>query len=86
MEWDKGRAILWLLDQLDLDKPSMLPMYLGDDTTDEDGFRALSDRGIGIRVGAEEPTQAAYRLKDPEDVQAFFQALLPALDPQIDHG
>ena len=32
------------------------PLYLGDDITDEDAFRALSDKGIGIFVGqADDP-------------------------------
>lgn len=84
--WDKGRAILWLLEQLGLDDPAVTPLYLGDDTTDEDGFRALRDRGIGIRVGAaEEPTAATYTLPDPDAVQQFFQALLPSLTTQTPH-
>jgi alpha,alpha-trehalase len=86
--WDKGYAILWLLAQLDLDPDNVVPLYLGDDTTDEDGFRALRDRGIGIRVGpAHEPTQATYVLPDTEAVQQFFQALLSLLNSHApNHG
>lgn len=85
--WDKGRAILWLLEQLGMDSPQVVPLYLGDDTTDEDGFRALRDRGIGIRVGAEEePTEAHYVLSAPDAVQQFFRALLPTLkEPPPNH-
>ncbi|MEQ8958108.1 MAG: trehalose-phosphatase, partial [Coleofasciculus sp. C2-GNP5-27] len=79
--WDKGRAICWLLDKLDINTPDVLPMYLGDDTTDEDAFQALRDRGIGIRVGMpDEPTQANYYLQNPDEVKQFFQALLKTLD------
>lgn len=79
--WDKGRAVCRLLEQLDLKSSDVLPIYLGDDTTDEDAFQALGDRGIGIRVGAfDESTHADYYLGDPDEVKQFFQALLNRLD------
>jgi alpha,alpha-trehalase len=78
--WDKGRAVCWLIEKLELDRANVLPMYLGDDTTDEDAFPALRDRGIGIRIGApEEPTQADYILQNPDEVKQFFQKLLEQL-------
>lgn len=85
MDWDKGRAIRWIMNQLDLNTPQVVPIYLGDDTTDEDGFRVLSNagddqasqRGIGIRVGTDDDeTEAAYVLPNPDAVQQFLQALL----------
>jgi alpha,alpha-trehalase len=86
--WNKGYAILWLLEQLQLKEDMVVPLYLGDDTTDEDGFQALRDRGIGIRVGpAHEATQAAYTLSDPEAVQQFLQRLLSLLNsPSANYG
>ncbi|MEA2603754.1 MAG: trehalose 6-phosphate phosphatase [Acidobacteriota bacterium] len=76
LDWDKGQALLWLLDALDLDRPDVLPLYIGDDLTDEDAFRALGDRGVGILV-AEEPrdTAAKYQLRDPEEVRRFLEKL-----------
>ena len=69
LEWDKGKAVLYLLDALRLDGDDVAPLYLGDDVTDEDAFRALSGRGIGIFVGrADDPelegrgTSAAFVL------------------------
>jgi trehalose 6-phosphate phosphatase len=41
IDWDKGRAIRWLLTKIGLDGPDVLPIYLGDDLTDEDAFHAL---------------------------------------------
>lgn len=84
-DWDKGKAVLWLLDALGLDRPEVLPVYLGDDTTDEDAFRALAGRGIGIFVG--EPgveTAAVYRLEGPEAVGRFLDALAAELERR--HG
>src|SRR6185312_549493 len=51
LDWDKGKAVLYLLKSLDLDRDDVVPVYLGDDITDEDAFRALAWRGIGIFVG-----------------------------------
>ncbi len=83
LDWDKGRALLWLLGELGLEGPDVLPFYLGDDLTDEDAFRALRGRGVGILVGdvgvaAEEPreTAAAYQLRDPAEVVAWLERLL----------
>ncbi|HEV2851563.1 MAG TPA: trehalose-phosphatase [Thermoanaerobaculia bacterium] len=76
LDWDKGRALLWLLDALDLDRPDVLPFYIGDDLTDEDAFRAVADHGIGILV-AEEPreTAARYGLRDPEEARELLERL-----------
>ncbi len=77
--WDKGRAVLWLLGALGLDGPAALPLYLGDDTTDEDAFRALAGRpggGVGILVSeTPRPTAARYRLADPEEVRELLARL-----------
>ncbi|HEY0514003.1 MAG TPA: trehalose-phosphatase [Thermoanaerobaculia bacterium] len=76
LDWDKGRALLWLLDALDLDRPDVLPFYIGDDLTDEDAFRAVAGRGIGILV-ADEPreTAAEYRLRDTGEVVELLERL-----------
>jgi trehalose 6-phosphate phosphatase len=77
IEWDKGRAICWLLSQLGLGIPDVLPIYIGDDLTDEDAFRALRGRGIGILV-SEHPQRsaAAYRLNDTDEVAALLRHLI----------
>ncbi len=76
LDWDKGRALLWLLDALGLDRPDVLPFYIGDDLTDEDAFRAVRDCGIGILV-AEEPreTAARYGLRSTGEVREVLERL-----------
>jgi trehalose 6-phosphate phosphatase len=57
----------------------LIPIYIGDDVTDEDAFRAIAGRGIGILVAEEPPpgtartaSAAAYSLRDPSEVQEFL--------------
>lgn len=75
--WDKGRALLWLLGRLGLDAADAVPLYVGDDETDEDAFTALAARhGIGILVAeAPRPTAASYRLHDPGEVLELLERL-----------
>jgi trehalose 6-phosphate phosphatase len=82
IEWDKGRAVLYLLDALDLDREDVLPMYLGDDITDEHAFEALAGKGVGVFVGsavdpevAGRTTAADYVLHTVEEVEHFLNAL-----------
>lgn len=82
VDWDKGRAVLHLLDVLGLDGPDTVPLYLGDDITDEDAFRVLRERGIGILVyDADDPdtvertTAAQYTLASVDDVERFLTGL-----------
>jgi trehalose 6-phosphate phosphatase len=78
IDWNKGKALLWLLDALALDPRHNLPLYIGDDLTDEDAFRALRRRGIGIVVReASRPTAARYALENPAEVRRFLEALIP---------
>jgi alpha,alpha-trehalase len=74
--WDKGKAVLWLLETLGLEGGNIRPIYIGDDRTDEDAFRALEQRGIGILVSEQsQPTAARYSLKNPAEVERFLRAL-----------
>src|SRR6202011_5420282 len=46
---------------LGLDRDDVVPVYLGDDITDEDAFRALAGRGIGIFVGSADDSETVGR-------------------------
>lgn len=79
--WDKGRAVLHLLAALDLDGDDVVPVYIGDDITDEDAFEALRDRGVGIVVRGAEPdredraTAATLALDEVADVERLLGML-----------
>jgi len=81
IDWDKGRALEWLLEALDLDRREVVPLYIGDDLTDEDALRAIAKRGIGILVRDQEQrrTWARYGLEDPGEVRLFLQRLAELL-------
>lgn len=76
LPWDKGRAVLALLDALGLAGAETVPLYVGDDETDEDAFRALAGRGIGVRVmDPPSATAADWSLKDPAEAALFLERL-----------
>ena len=80
IDWDKGKAVLWLLETLGLERAKVRPIYIGDDRTDEDAFRALGQCGAGILVSEQpRPTAASYSLKDPTEVERFLRGLVATL-------
>jgi len=82
--WNKGEAVLFLMKSLRLDETEFLPLFIGDDVTDEDAFRALRGRGVAIVVRKEAyPTEAAYALSSPGEVQAFLGAILRGLRAEM---
>jgi trehalose-phosphatase len=76
IDWNKGKAVLWLLETLGLKGGNVRPIYIGDDSTDEDAFHAFEQRGVGILVSEQsQPSAAHYSLKDPVEVERFLRAL-----------
>jgi trehalose-phosphatase len=48
--------------------------YLGDDSTDEDAFKAIRGRGIGVLVRPQyRATAADFWLKPPEELLEFLE-------------
>jgi trehalose-phosphatase len=78
VSWDKGRAVKLLLRKFHSKNP--FPVYIGDDATDEDAFRAL--RGIGLTILVENPergrsrTTAVYRLASTSQVKLLLKSLI----------
>lgn len=78
VDWDKGRAVRFLLETLEAATPAAGPaLFIGDDRTDEDAFRALQQRGDGVIVSPAPPpdTAATAYLRSPAEVVAFLRLL-----------
>lgn len=77
-DWHKGKAVHWILEKLEkTDHEKYIPVYIGDDVTDEDAFQALENDGLGILVGAHgEKSSAKYRLKNVYQVKNFLKNLI----------
>lgn len=76
LAWDKGRAVLWLIKELKLSK--YFPVYIGDDRTDEDAFRALKGSGRTYIVNPKGRSAADRRLSG---IRAVYLLLR-----RIEHG
>lgn len=78
LRWDKGKIVLWLLarQKLILYGKEIIPIYIGDDLTDEDAFKSLKRQGITIFVGKNKPSHAQFYLKNPQEVRDFLERML----------
>lgn len=81
VDWDKGTTLSWIRDQIQRERPheaDMLPIYVGDDLTDEDAFDAVSSDGIGILVRHSEHgdrrSSAQFTLENPSEVIDFLRS------------
>jgi trehalose 6-phosphate phosphatase len=71
VDFHKGKAVREILKTF----PSLelLPIYLGDDQTDEDAFRVVKGWGISVFVGpGGAPSRADFFLQNPDEVQEFL--------------
>jgi trehalose 6-phosphate phosphatase len=80
VDWHKGRAVEFLLGEID-SPPGTPVIYIGDDVTDEDAFRALRDwsggSGEGVVVGDPpgDDTAATCYVRNPREVGELLAAL-----------
>lgn len=78
--WDKGKVVLWLLarQQFASGNKRVLPIYLGDDISDEDAFLALKNKGLTVFVGRPRTTSAQYYLRNNVEVLKFIENICRA--------
>ena len=78
LEWGKGQAIEKIRQECG-DNP--LPVFFGDDQTDEDGFAVVQDAGgLAVYIGpTRQDTKALHQLESPSEVGQVLE-LLARLD------
>ncbi|AII00031.1 trehalose phosphatase, partial [Mycobacterium tuberculosis] len=80
VDWDKGKTLLWVLDHLPHSGSApLVPIYLGDDITDEDAFDVVGPHGVPIVVrhtdDGDRATAALFALDSPARVAEFTDRL-----------
>ncbi|MFW6195135.1 MAG: trehalose-phosphatase [Chloroflexota bacterium] len=81
VDWDKGSALIHLMEALGAQSDTV-PVFIGDDVTDEDAFDAIHDSGIGVIVGDHgSATSARYRLNDTRETEQLLRELARRLEP-----
>ena len=77
---NKGSAIQQIIQQYHL--TDHYPMFIGDDLTDEAGFKVINAlHGCSIKVGSGQ-TLARYRLENVSQVQTFLKEFLNVIEVQ----
>ena len=76
VDWDKGKVVLWLLAREKFshkNKKSFIPIYIGDDLTDENAFNALKNKGLTVVVSKATDSSAQFYLKNAKEVSKFLK-------------
>jgi trehalose 6-phosphate phosphatase len=77
--WNKGDAVRWIDARVRRrEGGSILPVYFGDDVTDQDAFRELEGRGVRI-AASDRVSGGDFTVDGPEGITAVLTALADAL-------
>lgn len=83
VDWHKGRAVEWYLERWRAGRPDpLVPLFVGDDVTDEDAFRAVARDGVGVVVRPDPPraSRARWAVDDPAAVAALLERVARQVD------
>jgi len=76
VDWGKGAAVELLQERFTPDDETWLPVYIGDDRTDEAALECVDDDGIAVAVGNDtDPTAASYVVRGPDEAADLFEWL-----------
>jgi trehalose 6-phosphate phosphatase len=76
IDWAKGDAVQAIIKHVETEsKETVWPIYIGDDTTDDDAFEEIGSNGLTIAV-SKRTTRALFQIDDPNAVECFLKAIL----------
>jgi len=76
---DKGRAVDWFMAASPF--AGRIPVFIGDDRTDEDGFAAVTARGgYAIKVGQPDNSIARWHMRSPSELREWLDRSLATLE------
>ena len=75
VKWNKGKAVRFIMSKVRSPKSKVVPVFIGDDTTDEDAFKTLNN-GITIRVGQSKKSKAKYYIKNQSEIKKTLSYLI----------
>jgi alpha,alpha-trehalase len=81
VSWHKGSALQWIRERVERVHGPTFTVYVGDDVTDEDAFRAVGPEGMTISA-SDRASGAEFSVNGPEGVKR----LLHSLDGPEDNG
>ena len=73
--WNKGDAVSWMIENMGKSK---FPVYIGDDTTDEDAYDVLKNKGLSVSIGGS--ANADYYIQNQGEVKDFLAMLYEGLN------
>ncbi len=69
--WNKGDAVSWILKNFGAGK---MPVYIGDDVTDEDAFKVINQTGVSISIG--QNIHASCYFESQSDIGTFLKWIM----------
>ena len=81
VSWHKGSALQWIRERIERVHGPTFTVYVGDDVTDEDAFRAVGPEGMTVSA-SDRASGAEFSVDGPDGVKR----LLHSLDAPADNG
>ena len=72
IRWHKGSAVEWIRERVVRQHGDAWPVYIGDDLTDEDGFRAVHGHGLSV-AASPRAGDADFAVDGPDEVEALLR-------------
>lgn len=82
--WHKGSALQWIRERIERLHGPTFTVYVGDDVTDEDAFKAVGPEGMTLSA-SERASGAQFSVNGPEGVERLLHSL-DGPDKNVNNG